>query len=534
MKRVYFLFVALIALHAAAVAEGNNELRFCLRSEPKTFNPLLVNDDASETIRYLTGGVLVRVNRLTQKPQPELATDWKISLGGRRIRFKLRAGVRYSDGTPFSAADVAYTMQQLMDPALHTATGDAFRSGTGPVTIKVISPEEVEITFPAPVANMVNLFDTVAIVSPQKPQNATVVLGPFYVAEQKPGSYIILKRNPYYWKKDSAGNALPYLQSVRLDIEQNRDIEALRYSRGEIQLINDVSPALFDRLAQMNHDLVRDAGPSTDSEQLWFNQVPSAPIPEYKRAWFRSARFRRALSEAINREDLARIVYHGHAMPAITMVPETNRFWFNSSLKPHPYDPADAVRKLEQDGFRVENGVLRDGSGNVVEFSMVTNAGNRSRESIAAMIQQDLKKIGIKVNVVTLDFSSLLERITQTYNYEACLLGTVNADLDPNSQMTVWLSSGEDHIWNPRQKSPATEWEAEIDRLMRAQASAVDQRQRKAYWDRVQKISWEQEPFIYLVHKDALVAISPAVKNAEPSAFRPQAYWNVEQLALSH
>jgi peptide/nickel transport system substrate-binding protein len=152
---------------------------------------------------------------------------------------------------------------------------------------------------------------------------------------------------------------------------------------------------------------------------------------------------------------------------------------------------------------------------------------------MATMIQQDLKKIGIKVNVVTLDFNSLLERMTQTFNYEACLLGFQNVELDPNSQMAVWLSSSDNHQWNPNQKSPATAWEAEIDKLMRAQAASGDEHKRKQYWDRVQQIAWEQEPFIYLVNKDALMAISPTVKNAEPSVFRPQTFWNVETLTLA-
>jgi peptide/nickel transport system substrate-binding protein len=152
---------------------------------------------------------------------------------------------------------------------------------------------------------------------------------------------------------------------------------------------------------------------------------------------------------------------------------------------------------------------------------------------MATMIQEDLKKIGMKVNVVTLDFNSLLERITQSYNYEACLLGNVNADLDPSSMRTAWQSGGEEHAWYPKQKSPATKWEAEIDDLLRAEATATDQRTRKQYWDRIQKIAWEQEPFIYLVNKDALVAISPSVKNAQPSALRPQAYWNIDELALA-
>jgi peptide/nickel transport system substrate-binding protein len=493
----------------------------------------MVDDDASETVRYLTGGVLVRVNRLTQQVQPELATEWKMSNGGKTVRFKLRSGVRYSDGSAFSSTDVAYTIQKLMDPELHSSTADAFRSGQGNVRANVISPNVIDITFPAPVANLAALFDSVAILSSTSPKKEMAALGPFYVAEHKAGSYLLLNRNPNYWKKDAQGRQLPYVNSVRLEIEQNPEVEALRFQRGEIDLINAVSPTVFEKLSVTNAGLVRDVGPSTDTEQLWFNQVASAPIPTYKRAWFSSTAFRRAVSEAINREDLARLVFRGHATAAVGNVPQSNRFWFNSSLQPHPYDASASLRFLQQDGFRFADGVLRDKNGNAVEFSIITNAGNRSRENMATMIQQDLKKIGIKLNVVTLDFNSLLERMTQTYNYEACLLGTVNGDLDPSSQMTMWLSSGEEHIWNPKQKVAATPWEAAIDLQMRAQASATDPLKRKAAWDRVQKIVWEQEPIIYLVNKDSLVAISPMVKNAQPSAFRPQTYWNVEQLGLA-
>lgn len=534
MKRVSILCTALLLGGLPLLAQSGGELRFCLRSEPKTFNPLAGDDDASGTVRYLTGGVLVRVNRITQKAQPELATAWKISQGGKRIRFELRGGVRYSDGTPFSAGDVAYTMQQLMDPALHSSTGDAFRSGEGAISTRVLSPTAIEIDFPAPIANLANLFDTVAIVSSKSPLKEMAALGPFYVAEHKPGSYILLKRNPNYWKKDSSGRQLPYVDAVRLDIEQNPDVEALRYRRGEIHLINTVSPSVFEKLSEENAALVRDAGVSTDTEQLWFNQVPAAPIPAYKLAWFSSTAFRRAVSEAINRDDLARIVYHGHATAAIGIIPASNKFWFNAELKPHPYDIENALRRLQQEGFRLDGGTLRDKTGHAVEFSIITNAGSRPRENMAAMIQQDLKKIGIKVTLVPLDFNSLLERMNQTYNYEACLLGFVNGDLDPNSVMTVWLSSGDEHAWNPKQKSPASAWEAEIDKMMRGQASAMDEHKRKEYWDKVQKIAWEQEPFIFLVNKDTLVAISPSVKNAQPSILAPQAYWNIEELALAH
>ena len=523
---VFLCFGSMFAL-------AENELRFCIPNEPKTFNPILVSNDAEETVRYLTGGVLVRFNRLTQQLEPELAQSWKISKDGRQITFDLRPGIAFSDGTPFAAADVAYTMQQLMDPAVHSTTGDAFRSGSGAVSSKILAPNRITITFPAPVASLDRLFDQVAILSAQSPKKEKAVLGPFYVAEYKPGASVLLKRNPNYWKKDSQGHSLPYLDAVRMDIQSNGDVEMLRFKRGELDLINSLSSEYFDRLASTSPNLVHDAGPSLDSEQMWFNQVANAPIPGYRRTWFRSTNFRRAVAQSINYEDLGRVVYNRHAQPAIGPISPANKFWFNDQLKPYPYDPDGALKKLQLDGFHLQNGVLRDRDGNSVEFSIITNAGNSHRERMAVMIQQDLQKIGIKVSVATLDFPSLIERITQTFNYDAAILGLTNVDLDPNGQMNVWLSSSENHQWNPSQKSPETAWEAEIDRLMRAQASAIDPRKRKQSFDRVQEIVMEQAPFIYLVNRNALSAISTSLRGAHPVALRPQTFWNADQLTLA-
>jgi peptide/nickel transport system substrate-binding protein len=318
-----------------------------------------------------------------------------------------------------------------------------------------------------------------------------------------------------------------------LDIQSNRDIEALRFKRGEIQIINSIDADYYERLSSSMPGTLHDAGPSLDSEQVWFNQVAKAPLPAYKLAWFRSQAFRRGVSEAINREDMVRVVFANHARPAVGPISPANQLWFNSKLQPLRCDPSTALKRLQQDGFHLQNGMLFDRNGHAVEFSIITNAGNKCRERMATMIQQDLGKIGIKVNVVTLDFPSLIERITEKFNYEAALLGLVNNELDPNSQMDVWLSSGDNHQWNPRQKSPETVWEADIDKLMRAQASAITLKDRKRSMDRVQEIVAEQAPFIYLVNKNALSAISTTVRGAAPVALRPQTYWNVEQWTLA-
>jgi peptide/nickel transport system substrate-binding protein len=530
MKTLSFLIFSTLA-SANLQAQWGGELRFCLHSEPRTLNPVMVDDDSSETVRYLTGGVLLRVNRASQQLEPELATSWKLENAGRSIVFKLREGVSFSDGAPFTAQDVAYTMRVLMDPSLHSPTGDAFRTGSGALRTTERGKYEIAVMFPEPIAGVARLFDQVAIMSHSSPLRERAVLGPFRIADYQAGSYILLSRNPNYWKADR-GHRLPYLDAMRLEIQQNREAELLRFRRGQIDLISSLDPDQFEQLAAEDRTSVTDAGPTLEGEMMWFNMNAAAPIPASRKAWFRSRNFRLAISHAIHRDDLSRVVYRGHAQPGIGPFSSANLFWFNRSLQPQAFDLDQARRLLAADGFHNDGQSLVDHDGHSVEFSVVTNAGNRSRERIAAMVQQDLAALGIRLNIVTLDFPSLIERISKSFQYEACLLGLVNVDLDPNGQMAVWLSSASNHQWNPNQKTPETDWEAEIDRLMRQQATTIDAGRRKALFDRVQKIAADEDPFLYLVYKNALIAASHRLRNLSPSILRPQALWNADRLWL--
>ena len=352
------------------------------------------------------------------------------------------------------------------------------------------------------------------------------------MAEYKPGDHVLLRRNPNYFKRDNKGQRLPYLDSIRVDIQQNRDIEITRFSRGELHLINKIDAEAFERLQKEKPAVVRSMGASLDAEFLWFNQSPAKTQPEWKSAWFTSAAFRHAVSSAIRREDMARIVYRGHAHPAVGPISTANRFWVNAALKPPVADTQASIRLLGSAGFSLRDGVLRDKAGHAVEFSLITQAGNRPRERMASLVTDDLKRIGIKVNVVTLDFRSMLDRIAKTFDYEAALLGFANVEVDPMEEMNIWLSSSPQHPWHPSQKSPATPWEARIDQLELGQASDASRPARKKAVDEIQQIVRDQEPLIYLLNPDYLMAISPALKGVQPAVAPPQILWNVEWLRL--
>jgi ABC-type transport system substrate-binding protein len=189
------LAILALLIHArSAGAQSGSELHFCLHGEPKTFNPILVDDEASENIRYLTDGDLIRINRQSQSIEPALSSSWTISRDKRTITFHLRTGIYFSDGTPLSSEDVAYTMRLLMDPETHSPTGDAFRSGTGSVEVRTPAPDIAVITFPAPIAGLERLFDQVAVLSARSPKEMSV-LGPYYVSDYKVGSSITASKS---------------------------------------------------------------------------------------------------------------------------------------------------------------------------------------------------------------------------------------------------------------------------------------------------------------------------------------------------
>ena len=155
---------------------------------------------------------------------------------------------------------------------------------------------------------------------------------------------------------------------------------------------------------------------------------------------------------------------------------------------------------------------------------------NAERVQMATMIQDDLKQLGITVHVVPLDMSALLNRVLQTRDYEACLLSLSEGDADPNTDMAVWLSSAGNHLWHPDQKTPATPWEAEIDRLMGQQMVARNQADRKRLFDRVQEVLMGHLPLVPLVSPHILVGAKAGLGNFKPANMDHYALWNIEEL----
>lgn len=521
---------AVVQLTAQTKVSGG-EIAWALGYDPKTLDPAKADDQAAETVRYLTGGVLLRLNRSTLQLEPALADKWSMSADGRVVSFHLRPGLRFSDGSALTSADAAATLRRVLAPATGAPVADEFLAPTK-VTVDTPDPFLVRVHLPQRIVSIDAIFDEIAIEPANRPSEGRVTAGPFSVSDYRRGDFLRLTRNPFYWKHDAKGAALPYLSSVRLDMLSNRETEELRFARGQYALVDLVLPEGFDALNRRAPGTVHDLGASLNTEQMWFNQASAAPLPAWEKAWFSNRAFRQAVSQAIHRADLVRIAYAGHATPANGFISPANTTWYNHALPPVQENPAAALQLLTAAGFHKQGSTLLDHDGHPVRFSILTNADNRSRQQMAALIQQDLAVLGIQVNLVTLDFPALIDKLMHTGDYEAALLGLSDVQPDPSSMMNVWLSSSPNHQWNPSEKQPATPWEAEIDRLMQVQAEAGDVKVRKAAVDRVQAIITEQQPFIYLVYPNVLCAASPALQDLHLTVLQPAVVSGIDTASL--
>jgi peptide/nickel transport system substrate-binding protein len=515
------------------------------RSEPKTLNWVVADDGGSREILTRLMADLIHINRESLQVEPALAKSWKASNDNLHWTLHLREGVQFSDGHPFDADDVVFTFQVLLDENVHSAQRDLLMVGDKPIGVRKVDAHTVVFDFPGPYSVPERLFDGVWILPRHKleaawkagrlgeawglrtPPAEIAGLGPFRFREYVPGQRITLERNPHYWKRDSNGTQLPYLAEVTFLFVGSEDAQVMRFQAGESDLINRVGGRNFAVLAKEQDRRgyeMRSAGPGLEYSFLVFNLVPG-------RAGFLGRRsFRQAVSAAVDREALARIAYGGRAVPIAVPVPAGNKLWVNSAI-PVPTRSAERARKiLSDDGFKWRDGVLLDPTGKPVTFSIVAANNNPERLQMAGLIQDDLKQIGIKAEITPLEIRSLLEKVQGTHDFDAALMAFGAADTDPNPDMPIWLSSGGNHLWNPKQPQPATPWEAEIDRLMRQQIVTHDYAKRKRMFDRVQEILAEQQPMVALVTPFVLVGARKDLANFRPAVLEPTILWNIEQL----
>jgi len=536
--------------------KAGGEIVVALRSDPKTLNPALAADVPSRDIIYCMNADLIHINRETQKTESALAKSWSVSRDGKTYTLRLRHGLRFSDGKPFNADDVIFTFRVYLDEKTHSQQRDLLIIGGKPIVVQKIDNYTVRFELVQPYAAAERLFDGMPILPKHLLENAYdngsfskewsismradefAGLGPFRLKEYVPGQRLVLERNPYYWKVDSKGNRLPYLNQIVFLFVPSEDAQVIRFQAGDTDILSSFSAQNFAVLAReqaAKHYRLLDVGPGLEYNFLFFNlnNLAATNLPQIsrKQVWFQDVRFRQAVSAAIDRDGIVRLVYGGRATPLWSQVTPGNKLWVDSAL-PHPSRSLDHARELLKGaGFSWKSdGTLIDAQANPVEFSILTSSSNAERTKIATIIQDDLSKLGMNVHVVSLDFGAMVDRLLNSFDYEAAIMGLASGDTDPTAEMNVWASTGGTHLWHLNETKPATPWEAEMDRLMNEQLITLNHEKRKRLYEQVQEIVAQDLPVICVASPDILVGAKDRVGNFHPAILDPYALWNVEEL----
>lgn len=545
-----------ILVTAGDSGRRGGRLQASLHSDPKTLNPVTAVDVPSKQIIGLFGADLIHINAYTQHTEPALAKSWKVSSGGTRYTLELRHSIRFSDGHPFDADDVVFSFKVYQDEKVHSPQRDLLEVGGKPLQVRKTGPYQVDFDLPQPYAATERLFDSVRILPRHLLERAyeegkisqawgtttdpsqIAGLGPFRLKQYVPGQQIVLERNPFYWKADASGNRLPYLDEIAFLIVPTEDAEVIRFQAGDVDVISRIGADNYATLEQVQRAKdyqLYDAGPGLEYNFLFFNlnNLSSKHLPDIarKQEWFRRVEFRQAVSAAIDRESIVRLVYRGRASPLWDQVTPGNKLWINAAIPQPPRSLARAADLLRTAGFtRREDGVLVDARGQPVEFSILTNPSNAQRTKIATIVQDDLAQLGMQVHIVPLEFQAVMARIFDSYDYEASILGLVSGDADPNPESNVWPSGGATHVWALSETHPTPEWQSEIDRLMQEQTTMLDYRKRKQAYDRVQELVAQFDPVICMVSPHVLVGAKNMVGGFKPAVMGDYVLWNADQL----
>lgn len=543
---------------AGEAGQRGGRLVVALRAEPKTLNPVFASDAPSREVLGAMQADLIHINRATQLTEPALAKSWRVSPDGLQYTLTLRHGLRFSDGQPLDADDVLFTFRVYLDEKVNAPQRDLLIVGGKPITVRKVNAETLVFDLAQPYGVGERLFDGFPILprhllekayeegklnqvgTLSTPADQWAGLGPFRLKEYVAGQRLVLERNPYYWKTDQQGQQLPYLDELIFIFVPSADSQVLSFQSGDSDVITRLGAQNFSVLSRQQRDYTMvDAGPGLEYNFLFFNLnevgEKTSSDEARKRKWFGDIKFRQAASAAIDRDALVRLVYQGRGTALWGPVTPGNPRWIDSSILHSPRSLDRARQLLREAGFKWtpegNNGsLLVDADGQEVHFSIVTSSSNADRLKMATLIQDDLKQLGMQVQVVPLEFRSLIDRLTRTKEYDACVLGIASFDADPNSDLNVWLSDGGMHLWNPSQSHPSTPWETEIDRLMKAQLMVTSYRERKKLFDRVQEILAEYQPMIFLASPDILAGARNSIGNFHPAVLEPYVLWNVEQL----
>jgi peptide/nickel transport system substrate-binding protein len=534
-------------------------------SDPRTFNTMMTNEQSSNEINNLMWASLVDYDYETGKPMPSLARSWEISADGTTYTWHLRRGARFSDGHPITSADVMFSASVAYDTTLHPVVQDVVKADGRPMDFSAPDSFTVVTRVARPYGQTIWAMSSLRVLPRHRMEAAyragtfasaynvgtapesLVTSGAFRLAQYVPKEKTVLERNPWWFRFDSKGQRLPYLDQVVFLIVPDQNTAALKFESGEVDAVDNVKPDDYQRYKSQQK--AKDftlyyVGPSLTANFIWFNlntvrtaapgKVVGAPaVSPEKYDWFRDPVFRRAVSKAIDRDNMIRGTYFGYAVKNWSTTTPGNPRWSSKDVVGDDYDPAGAKRLLASMGWKDSDhdGVIEDAQGRPVKFAMKTNADSDVRKSLAQRVAEDLAKVGIQVTVVPVQFNAMMTNLRQDFDYESMLLG-IGAGIppDPGQSRNIFHSTGLSHFWHIRQNRPDTPAEAEMDSLADAIARLSDDTVRHRIWRRIEAIMNQQNFFVWLPSQIIQVPVRNQFGNVHPQVVSHRILWNIERI----
>jgi peptide/nickel transport system substrate-binding protein len=503
---------------------------------------------------------LTTINAFTSKVEPRLAERWSVSHDGREWTFYLRKGVLWNDGQPFTADDVVFTFNDLVyNPDIPSSARDIFTVEGQIFKVEKVDDLTARFTLPVKFAPFLRGMAAQSILPRHKlkalvdegkfnfswgidtPPREIVGTGPYMLTRYDPGQRLVFERNPFYWKRSSGGDRLPYIGKIIYLIVQSQDVALLKFVEGvtDVYEFRGMDYPLLKPLEQERHFTVYDLGPAMGSSFILFNQNTGVNpktnkpfVAPHKSAWFTNVDFRRAVAHAVDKKKMIEIVKNNLGYPQHSPIGPGGGFFHNPDVQMYDYDLDKARQILKKAGFedRDHDGIIEDALGHKVEFNLYTNSGNTERVDIGGILRQDLERIGMKVNFLTLEFNSLVSKLNSTFEWDAIILG-LTGGVEPHFGQNVWSSQGQLHLWFPGQKTPATDWEKKIDELFLKGVQELDEDKRKAHYDEFQLVVSRQLPVIYTVLDARITAVRDKFENLQPTNYGG-VFHNLEELFI--
>jgi peptide/nickel transport system substrate-binding protein len=549
MAATQFPGIAEIDYSKWEIGKRGGQLVISQLSDPKSFNVITAAETSTtDIVNRLYEGVTDR-NPLTLEWEGRIAESWTVAADNLSATFKVRRGITWSDGTTITARDVVYTVNNVIlnetkdaegNLVLSTNLRDGFYVGDELMKVELVDDYTFKVTLPSLYAGLMEamnfpvvpmhvfkpLIDGSGIAAVNSfwgvDTDVTKIVGsgPFLIEQYVPAQKVVLTRNPRSWRKDVAGNQLPYLDKVVFLTVDSQNTMALKYQSGEIDALalrgQDVATFL-PKKQDLGIELYN-GGPAAGTTFFVLNQNPNGLKDPVKLAWFSDLRFRRAMAHLIDKETIINNLMYGFGFAQDSFIPTFSPYYWKGAPAASPaYDPEAAKKLLDEMGLKDTNGdgIREDAKGNRVGFTLITNSGNTVREGVGNLLAQEARKVGVDITFKPGDFNAMVAQLTSTYDWEGIIIG-LTGSVDPIGGQNVYPSKGNLHMIEPEQETPRRAWEAEVDRWWDYANLTLDENKRKEGYQHIQEIWLRELPWVYTTNEAAIYSYKAMVGNTKP------------------